>query len=101
MSAGRFNLSEWALANRGIVVYFMVLLGIIGVWSYLHLGQSEDPPFTFREMVIRTYWPGASAHEVELQVTDRIEEKLQEHEQIDFVQSYSRPGESMVFFAAR
>ena len=78
MSAGRFNLSEWALANRVIVVYLMILLGAAGVWSYLNLGQSEDPPFTFRMMVIKTFWPGASAEQVELQVTDRIEEKLQE-----------------------
>ena len=52
MSAGRFNLSEWALNNRNIVVYLMVLLGAAGVWAYLNLGQSEDPPFTFRMMVI-------------------------------------------------
>jgi multidrug efflux pump len=101
VSAGRFNLSAWALANRGLVAYFMILFGAIGIWSYLHLGQSEDPPFTFRMMVIHTYWPGATAHEVEEQVTDRIEEKLQEHAQLDFLQSYSRPGESMVFFVAR
>ncbi len=101
MSAGRFNLSAWALSNRNIVVYLMVLLGLAGVWAYLNLGQSEDPPFTFRMMVIKTYWPGASAHEVELQVTDRIEEKLQEHEQLDYLKSYSKPGESLVFFVAR
>ena len=97
----RFNLSEWALANRGLVVYFMVLFGIAGVWSYGQLGQSEDPPFTFPLMVVRTYWPGATAAEVEQQVTDRIEERLQEHEQMDYVQSYSRPGESQVFFRSR
>lgn len=101
MSASRFNLSEWALSNRGIVVYIMVLLGIAGVWSYLNLGQSEDPPFTFRMMVVKTFWPGASAQEVEEQVTDRIEEKLQEHEQLDYLKSYSKPGESLVFFVAR
>jgi multidrug efflux pump len=93
-----FNLSEWALANRGLVVYAMVLLGIAGVWSYWHLGQSEDPPFTFPVMVVRTYWPGATAAEVEQQVTDRIEEKLQQHEQLNYLKSYSRPGESQVFF---
>ena len=101
MSEGRFNLSAWALANRGIVVYIMVLLGIAGVWSYLNLGQSEDPPYTFRMMVIKTLWPGATAQEVEEQVTDRIEEKLQEHEQLDYLKSYSKPGESLVFFVAR
>ena len=96
-----FNLSEWALANRGLVVYAMVLLGIAGVWSYMTLGQSEDPPFTFPVMVVRTYWPGATAAEVEQQVTDRIEEKLQEHEQLNYLKSYSRPGESQVFFVVK
>ena len=98
---GSFNLSEWALANRGLVVYAMVLLGIAGVWSYWNLGQSEDPPFTFPVMVVRTYWPGATAAEMEQQVTDRIEEKLQEHEQLNYLNSYSRPGESQVFFVVR
>lgn len=96
-----FNLSEWALENRGLVVYFMVLLGIAGVWSYAHLGQSEDPPFTFPLMVVRTFWPGATPAEMEQQVTDRIEQKLQEHEYLDSIASYSRPGESLVFFRSR
>jgi multidrug efflux pump len=96
-----FNLSEWALANRGLVVYAMVLLGLAGVWSYWNLGQSEDPPFTFPLMVVRAYWPGATAAEVEQQVTDRIEEKLQEHESLNYLKSYSRPGESQVFFIIR
>jgi multidrug efflux pump len=97
----RFNLSEWALANRGLVVYFMVLLGVAGVWSYFKLGQSEDPPFTFRVMVVRTIWPGATADEVDRLVTDRIEEKLQELETLDYLRSYSRPGESQVFVIVR
>ncbi len=97
----RFNLSEWALANRGLVTYFMVLLGIAGVWSYFQLGQSEDPPFTFRVMVVRAFWPGATADEVDREVTDRIEEKLQELESLDFLKSYSRPGESQVFVVVR
>lgn len=101
MNVGRFNLSAWALANRSIVVYLMVLMGLAGVWSYMNLGQSEDPPFTFRVMVIKTYWPGATAEQVELQVTDRIEEKLQEHGQLDYMRSYSKPNESLIFFVAR
>src|SRR3546814_4221931 len=60
----RFKLSEWALRNRGLVVYAMVLLSIAGIVSYTRLGQSEDPPFTFKAMVIRTLWPGATAEEV-------------------------------------
>ena len=57
----KFNLSEWALNNKGIVLYFMLLLGIIGAISYSKLSQSEDPPFTFKVMVVQTYWPGATA----------------------------------------
>jgi multidrug efflux pump len=93
----RFNLSEWALAHRGLVVYFMVLTAILGALAYTRLGQSEDPPFTFKVMVIRTDWPGASAREVEQKVTERIERKLQELEGLESVRSYSRPGLSQVF----
>ncbi len=97
----RFNLSAWALANRSLVAYFMLLFAIGGVWSYFHLGQSEDPPFTFRIMVIRTQWPGATADEVDRLVTDKIEEKLQELNSLDFLRSYSRPGESQIFIIFR
>ena len=72
----KFNLSEWALKNKGIVLYFMLLLGIVGVMSYSKLSQSEDPPFTFKVMVVQTYWPGATAQEVATLVTDRIEKEL-------------------------
>ena len=96
-----FNLSAWALRNRPLVAYFMVLLGAIGVWSYFHLGQSEDPPFTFRIMVVRTTWPGATADEVDRLVTDKIEAKLQELYALDYLRSYSRPGESQIFVVFR
>lgn len=96
-----FNLSEWALKNRQIVRYFMLLLAVVGVLSYAKLGQSEDPPFTFKVMVIQTYWPGATAEEVALQVTDRIEKKVMETGNYDKVVAYSRPGESLVTFMAR
>ena len=65
----RFNLSQWALTNRTLVLYAMIVLALIGAWSYRQLGQSEDPPFTFKVMVIRTAWPGATADEVARQVT--------------------------------
>ena len=97
----RFNLSAWALTNRPLVLYFMVLLGALGVWSYFHLGQSEDPPFTFRMMVVRTTWPGASADEVDRLITDKIEAKLQELYALDYLRSYSRPGESQIFIIFR
>jgi multidrug efflux pump len=98
MMSGRFNLSEWALRHRSLVLYAMVVTAILGVVGFSRLGESEDPPFTFKVMVIQTLWPGASAQQVEREVTDRIERKLQETPNVDFLQSYSRPGESMIFF---
>ncbi|MDO7465427.1 efflux RND transporter permease subunit [Acinetobacter baumannii] len=97
----KFNLSEWALNNKGIVLYFMLLLGIIGAISYSKLSQSEDPPFTFKVMVVQTYWPGATAKEVSTLVTDRIEKELMTTGQYDKIMAYSRPGESMVTFVAK
>jgi multidrug efflux pump len=97
----QFNLSEWALSNRVLVVYLTLLIGALGAYGYVHLGQSEDPPFTFRMMVVSTQWPGATADEVDRLVTDRIEEKLQELDGLDYLRSYSRPGESQVFVLFR
>lgn len=96
----RFNLSEWALGNRQIVLFMMLLLAVVGALSYTKLGQSEDPPFTFKAMVIQTSWPGASADEVARQVTDRIEKKLMETGEYERIVSFSRPGESMITFIA-
>ncbi|MDR0279963.1 MAG: efflux RND transporter permease subunit [Paucimonas sp.] len=96
-----FNLSAWALRNRSIVLFLMLLLAIVGALSYTKLGQSEDPPFTFKAMVIRTLWPGASAEEVSRQVTERIEKKLMETGEYEKIVSFSRPGESQVTFMAR
>ncbi len=96
-----FNLSEWALRNRSVVRYFMIVLAVIGALSYTKLGQSEDPPFTFKAMVVRTDWPGATAEEVSRQITERIEKKLMETGDYQFINSYSRPGESVVTFMAR
>jgi multidrug efflux pump len=96
-----FNLSEWALRNRQIVLFLMLLLAVVGALSYTKLGQSEDPPFTFKAMVIRTNWPGATAQEVSRQVTERIEKKLMETGEYERIVSFSRPGESQVTFVAR
>ncbi|OWQ35433.1 efflux RND transporter permease subunit [Pseudomonas sp. DrBHI1] len=96
-----FNLSAWALRNRQIVLFVMILLAAIGAMSYTKLGQSEDPPFTFKAMVIRTLWPGATAEEVSRQVTERIEKKLMETGEYERIVSFSRPGESQVTFMAR
>ena len=97
----KFNLSEWALKNKGIILYFMLLLGIVGIMSYSKLSQSEDPPFTFKVMVVQTYWPGATAQEVATLVTDRIEKELMTTGQYENIRAYSRPGESMVTFIAK
>src|SRR6476659_3617800 len=95
------NVSEWALRNRSLVLYAMLVLALIGAWSYRHLGQSEDPPFTFKAMVVRTLWPGATAQEVSTQVTERIEKQLMTTGRYEFIRAYSRPGESQVIFMAR
>ena len=96
-----FNLSSWALRHQAFVVFVLVLLTLFGIKSYSRLAQSEDPPFTFKVMVIQTFWPGATARQVQEQVTDRIARKLQETPDVDFLRSYSRPGESMIFFTIK
>ncbi|MEO6366337.1 MAG: efflux RND transporter permease subunit [Luteimonas sp.] len=96
-----FNLSEWALRHRSLVIYAMLVMAVAGVLSYKNLGRSEDPAFTFKVMVVRTLWPGASADEVAQQVTERLEKKLMETGNYEFIRSYSRPGESQIIFAAR
>lgn len=97
----RFNLSDWTLHHRTLVGYFLLALALMGIFAYGQLSQAEDPPFTFKLMVIRTNWPGATAQQVELQLTDKIEKKLQETPYIDRVASFSRPGESTVLFFAK
>jgi multidrug efflux pump len=97
----RFNLSAWALRHQALVIFLIALATLAGILAYTRLAQSEDPPFTFRVMVIRTLWPGATARQVQEQITDRIGRKLQEEPHIDFQRSYSRPGESMIFFTMK
>ncbi|MBU0688826.1 MAG: efflux RND transporter permease subunit [Gammaproteobacteria bacterium] len=91
------NLSEWALKHQQMVVYLMVVLSIAGALSFVNLGRAEDPDFTLKIMVVRTLWPGATAQEVERELTERIEKKLQETPWVDVLKSASKPGESMVF----
>jgi len=98
---GRFNLSAWALNHQQLVIFLIGLATLFGVIGYTRLAQSEDPPFTFRTMVIQTYWPGATAREVQEQITDRIGRQLQSAPYVDNIKSYSRPGESMIFFAMK
>ncbi|MFF3700674.1 MULTISPECIES: efflux RND transporter permease subunit [Pseudomonas] len=94
---GSFNLSEWALKHQSFVWYLMFVALLMGVFSYFNLGREEDPSFTIKTMVIQTRWPGATQDETLLQVTDRIEKKLEELDSLDYVKSYTRPGESTVF----
>ncbi|MDD5215592.1 MAG: efflux RND transporter permease subunit, partial [Methylococcales bacterium] len=96
-----FNLSEWALAHRAFTGFVMVLLLLGGIFAYFTLEQREDPKFTFRVMVIKTLYPGATALEVENQVTDRLEKKLQELPSLDYLRSYSKSGESVIFVTPR
>ncbi|MDQ0071782.1 multidrug efflux pump subunit AcrB [Variovorax boronicumulans] len=96
-SAG-FNLSKWALDHAPLTRYLMVVLMVLGAFAYFQLGQDEDPPFTFRAMVVRTYWPGATAQQVAEQVTDKLERTLQEAPYADKIRSYSKPGESQIIF---
>jgi multidrug efflux pump subunit AcrB len=92
-----FNLSDWALRHKSFIVFWMLAAAIAGVWAYGKLGREEDPPFTIKTMVIKTLWPGATATDTLQQVTDRIEKKLEELPNLDYVRSYTKPGESVVF----
>ncbi|VVN77772.1 efflux RND transporter permease subunit [Pseudomonas fluorescens] len=98
---GSFNLSEWAIKHQSFVWYLMFVALLMGVFSYLNLGREEDPSFTIKTMVIQSRWPGATQEETLKQVTDRIEKKLEELDSLDYVKSYTRPGESTVFVFLR
>ena len=91
------NLSRWALQHRSLVVYFMLALTAAGALSYLRLGRSEDPSFTVKTMIIQARWPGATVDDTIKEVTERIERKAQETPNLDYITSYTEPGESTVF----
>ncbi len=93
-----FNLSRWALEHVALTRYLMVVLMVLGFAAYFQLGQDEDPPFAFRVMVVRVFWPGATAQQIAEQVTDKIERTLQEVPGADRIRSYSKPGESLILF---
>lgn len=96
-----FNLSEWVLKHRSFTGFLMALVLLGGLFAYYKLGQQEDPAFTFRVMVVKTLYPGATALEVEQQLTDRLEKKIQELPNLDYLRSYSKPGESVIFVTPR
>jgi multidrug efflux pump subunit AcrB len=93
----KFNVSQWAIEHKSLVVYFMLAVALAGLMNYFKLGREEDPPFTIKTMVVKTLWPGATTMETVKQVTDRIEKKLEELPSLDYLKSYSKPGESVVF----
>ncbi|MFA6311505.1 MAG: efflux RND transporter permease subunit [Sterolibacterium sp.] len=92
----KFNVSAAAITHQQLTLFFILAIAIAGVSAYFQLGQREDPDFTFRAMTIRTLWPGATTEQVDMQVTDRIEKKLQEMHYFKRTQSYSKPGESLI-----
>jgi len=93
----RFNLSEWALGHRSVVTYFMLVIAVAGIWSYFRLGRSEDPDFTVKTMVVQAAWPGATVSDTLEQITDRIESKLQETPNLDYLKSYTSAGQATIF----
>jgi multidrug efflux pump len=96
-----FNLSRWALAHPQFVLFLMLLFAAGGVYAWRHLGQMEDPTFTVKAMVVQAQWPGATADQVAQQVTDRIERKLQEVAEVDYLTSFSKPGVSQITVTLR
>ena len=88
----RFNLSAWAVAHPTLILFFIVMLGIAGFFSYERLGRAEDPSFTIKVVIINAMWPGATAKEMQEQVADPIEKKLQELPYFDKVQTYTKPS---------
>ena len=94
----RFNLSEWALRHRSVVTYFMLVIVVAGIWSYLRLGRSEDPDFTVKTMIVQSRLAGrASVGDTLEQITDRVERKLQETPGLDNLKSYTIPGQATIF----
>lgn len=92
-----FNLTEWSLKHKQLVYFFVFLVFVAGIFSYQKLGRMEDPDFVIRQMVVSVAWPGATAREVEEQVTDKIEKKLQDTPGLDYIKSYSKPGQAVIY----
>jgi multidrug efflux pump subunit AcrB len=93
----KFNLSEWALSNRSITVYLMIIAVLAGIASYFRLGRAEDPTFIIKTMVVSAAWPGATVEETLKQVTERLERKLQETPHLDYLRSFTRAGVTTIF----
>ncbi|HPV23737.1 MAG TPA: efflux RND transporter permease subunit, partial [Casimicrobium sp.] len=93
---GKFNVSAAAIKHKQLTLFFILAIAIAGFSAYFKLGQREDPDFTFRAITVRTLWPGATTSQVDSQLTDRLEKKLQEMPYFKRTQSYSKPGESLI-----
>jgi multidrug efflux pump len=93
----KLNLTEWALNHKQLVYFFVLLVFVAGIFSYQRLGRMEDPDFVIRQMIVSVAWPGASASQVEEQVTDKIEKKLQDTPGLDYLKSYSSPGQAVIY----
>jgi multidrug efflux pump len=92
-----FNLTEWSLNHRQLIYFFIILIALAGAYSYQNIGRMEDPDFVIRQMVVAVGWPGATAGQVEEQVTDKIEKRIQDTPGLDYVRSYSKPGQSVIY----
>jgi len=92
----RFNLSQWSITHRPLVLFMIILLGAAGVYSYLNLGRAEDPSFTIKTMIVHVGWPGATAAGLQAQAVDKVEKKLQELPYLDRIESYSQPGGAFI-----
>ena len=92
-----FNLSEWALKSRSVVIYLMIVAVAAGVFAFIRLGRNEDPAFVIKTMVVSAVWPGASMEDTLSQVTERLERQLEETPGLDSVRSYTKPGVTTIF----
>ena len=91
------NLTEVSLKNRTLVWYFIIITAIGGILSYFQLGRMEDPQFTIRQMVVTAAWPGATAEEMQEQVTDKLEKRLQDTPHLKAIKSENRPGQTVIY----
>ncbi len=91
------NLAEWAIKHKPVVYFFIFFILLGGLWSYFHLGRSEDPDFTIRQAVVSAAWPGATAEQITEQVTDPLEKKLQDTKGLDYLKSFTHDGKTVIY----
>lgn len=96
MSAGRFNLSALAVRERSVTLFLIILIAVAGLVAFFGLGRAEDPPFTVKQMTVITVWPGATAQEMQDQVAEPLEKRLQELKWYDRTETYTRPGMALI-----